>query len=76
MRIGSALMAVGALLLVVGAIVRFGPSWLYSWFGHLPGDIRVEGRKGSFYAPITSMLVVSVAASLILNVIARFYRGE
>lgn len=75
MRIGNLLMAAGALLLVAGVVARFLPG-AFSWFGHLPGDIRVEGERTSFFAPITSMLVVSVAASVAINLLARLFRGE
>jgi hypothetical protein len=35
-------------------------------FGRLPGDIRVEGRHGSFYFPIVTCLVISVVLSLLM----------
>lgn len=75
MRIGYLLMSVGAVLLVAGVIVRFLPG-AFSWFGHLPGDIRVEGERTSFFAPITSMLIVSVVASVLVNLVTRLFRGE
>jgi hypothetical protein len=68
MRTGNVLIAIGIGAVVVGVMVRFG--W-FSWFGHLPGDIRYEGERGSFYFPITSSIVTSVVATLILNVVAR-----
>jgi hypothetical protein len=33
--------------------------------GRLPGDIRIEGRRGGFYFPIVTCLVISVVISLI-----------
>lgn len=75
MRIGNLLMAAGALLLIAGLVVRFLPG-AFAWFGHLPGDIRVEGERTRFFAPITSMLVVSLVASVLVNLIARLFRGE
>ena len=68
MRPGNVLIAVGIGVVVVGIMVKFG--WL-SWFGHLPGDIRRDGERGSFFFPITSSIVISVAATLILNLVAR-----
>ncbi|HEY5684664.1 MAG TPA: DUF2905 domain-containing protein [Acidimicrobiia bacterium] len=73
MRAGNILIAVGLVIALVGVGVRFG---LFSWFGKLPGDIRIEGERSAVFIPIASMIVVSVAGSVILNVIARLFRGE
>jgi hypothetical protein len=73
MRAGNLLIAVGVGVVVVGVMVKFG--W-FSWFGHLPGDIRSEGERGSFYFPITSSIVVSLAATIILNVVARAFNNR
>lgn len=75
MRAGNLLMAAGAALLVAGLLVRFAPG-LFSWFGNLPGDVRIETERSRVFIPITSMLVVSVVGSIVLNLAARFFRGE
>ena len=69
------LIVVGAVTVVVGVTLRYFP-WLFSWFGHLPGDIRRETENTRIFIPITSMLVVIVVASLILNLASRLFRGE
>jgi hypothetical protein len=43
------------------------------WFGNLPGDIRIERANFRFYAPIVSMLLVSILLSALLWVIRRFF---
>lgn len=68
-------MVVGAGVLVVGALVRFAPG-LFSWFGNLPGDIRFEGESSRVFVPITSMIVVSVALTLIVNVVGWVFRDR
>jgi hypothetical protein len=73
-RAGNVLIAVGAALVVVGLAVRFVPG-LFSWFGNLPGDIRIEGESSSVFIPITSMIVVSVIVSVLLNLGSRIFRG-
>ena len=35
--------------------------------GNLPGDVRVEGKRGSFYFPIVTCIVLSVVGSLLLQ---------
>ncbi|MGH8900151.1 MAG: DUF2905 domain-containing protein [Egibacteraceae bacterium] len=56
-------MIIGAVAIVVGVLVMTGA---LSWFGRLPGDIRYEGRNARVYFPITSMIIASVVASLVL----------
>ncbi|HXV69805.1 MAG TPA: DUF2905 domain-containing protein [Acidimicrobiia bacterium] len=75
MRLGSVLMVVGAALLVVGALVRFAPG-LFAWFGNLPGDIRIETESSRIFIPITSMIVVSVALTIIVNLVGSFIRNR
>lgn len=70
MRGGNVLIAIGIGVVVVGIMVRLG--W-FSWFGNLPGDIRSEGERGSFFFPITSSIVISIVASLILNLFFRLF---
>lgn len=62
------------LLLVVGGLAFWLLGDKLSWFGHLPGDIRVERPNFSFYMPITSMIIVSVVLSAVLTLIARLFR--
>jgi hypothetical protein len=64
------LMIAGAALLVIGALLHFAP-WTLNWFGRLPGDIRIETENGRIFIPITSMLIISVILSVLLNVFRR-----
>ena len=68
-------MLVGAGIVVVGALVRFAPG-VFSWFGNLPGDVRAEGRNSRVFFPLTSMIVVSVIVTVIVNVIGWFFRDR
>lgn len=73
MRFGTVLMLVGAGIVVLGALVRFAPG-LFSWFGNLPGDIRIEGESSRVFIPITSMIVLSVIATVIVNLVGAILR--
>lgn len=75
MRASNILIAIGATLLVIGVALRYFPG-LFSWFGNLPGDIRRETENATVFIPITSMLVVSVVLTIVLNVVGRLFRGE
>jgi Protein of unknown function (DUF2905) len=68
--VGLAIVAAGIVLVIVGLLAWSGA---LSWFGRLPGDIRVERPNARFYAPITSMLVISVVLSLIAAIVRRFW---
>ena len=68
-------MLLGAALLVIGALVRFAPG-LFAWFGHLPGDIRIENENSTVFIPITSMIVVSIGLTLLVNLIGSLFRDR
>lgn len=67
---GKAFIVIGLLIVAVGLVLQFAPG-LLSWFGHLPGDIRREGEHGTLFIPITSMLVISIVLSIIINLFFR-----
>jgi hypothetical protein len=70
-NLGPLLVAFGLLVVLVGVLAWSG--WL-AWFGHLPGDIRIEGENVRVYIPWVSMLVVSVVISVLLFLVSRFRR--
>ena len=67
---GTVLITIGVGLILVGLLIWSGS---LSWFGHLPGDIRIERETVRVYVPIVSMLVVSLVLSLVLYVVRRFF---
>ncbi len=71
--LGKFLVVIGLLILVIGiAILIFGN--IFSWFGKLPGDIKIQKENFTFYAPITSMILISVILSLIINFIMKLFK--
>ncbi len=66
--LGPLLVGLGVLLVVLGALAWAGG---LSWFGHLPGDIRVERPGVRVFVPLTSMLLVSVVLSLVVWLLRR-----
>lgn len=71
MRAGTVVIVLGIVVVLIGVAMRFG---LLSWFGNLPGDFRWETGNSTVFIPITSMLIVSVVGSLILNLVLRLLR--
>jgi len=72
-QLGKSILVIGILLAAVGAVI-----WLLgnklTWFGNLPGDIKVEKENFKFYAPIVSMILVSIALSLIIWLVREFWQ--
>jgi hypothetical protein len=70
---GKMLLSIGVLVAVVGLILWLAADKL-SWFGRLPGDIRVEKPGFQFYAPLMTSLLVSIGLTLALWLFHRFFR--
>jgi membrane protein implicated in regulation of membrane protease activity len=70
--LGKLLMAVGGVLVLVGAVLygsRFIP-----WLGRLPGDIVIERPTVTIYIPLATSLVLSLVLSGIFYIISRLWR--
>ena len=65
---GRILLIVGVLLVVVGGLAVLGVKLP---FGHLPGDIAIEGERGGIYVPIVTMIIVSVVLTVLVNLFIR-----
>jgi hypothetical protein len=65
MSVGRVLIITGLALVVVGLSITLG-------LGRLPGDIRWEGKHGSFYFPIVTCLVISLVLTLVMWIVGRF----
>jgi hypothetical protein len=70
MIIGKALILAGALLLAAGVVAVCAPG-LFHWFGRLPGDIRLQKEGSTVFIPLTSMVVVSIVLTVVLNALRR-----
>ncbi len=61
---GAFFIGVGVLVLALGKLGSFG-------FGRLPGDIVIERENISCFFPLTSMLILSLVLTVLLNLLAR-----
>jgi hypothetical protein len=59
------LFIVAGTLLIVAGLVMIAAERMGIRLGRLPGDIRIEGKNGSFYFPIVTCLLISVVVSLL-----------
>lgn len=69
-ELGRLIVGTGAVLELVAVLWWSGA---LAWFGRLPGNVRVERETVRIYIPLASMLVVSVALSLALGLVRRFF---
>ncbi len=67
---GRWLIAAGLAIAAIGLALQFAPGLLH-WFGRLPGDIRIENEHSKVFIPITSMILISVVLTIILNLLRR-----
>ncbi|MFB6278277.1 MAG: DUF2905 domain-containing protein [Salinibacter sp.] len=63
--LGLGLALLGGLVLLLGRVVDLGS---------LPGDFVYEGDNVRVYAPITTMIVLSVVLTLLVNLALRLFR--
>jgi hypothetical protein len=62
--------------LVTFVVALVGLGLLSPWlarmgFGRLPGDVRIRRARGVFYFPFTSVILLSLALTLILHLFGR-----
>lgn len=67
-EIGRLLLVIGVVLVVVGGLAMLG---IRLPLGRLPGDIAIEGERGGFYFPIVTMIIVSIALTVLVNLFLR-----
>jgi len=72
-NIGKMLIFAGLLLMITGILVILAGMLPFN-LGKLPGDIYIKRGKFTFFAPIVSMLVISVLLSVVFNLVMRFFR--
>lgn len=66
------LLIIAAVVAVIGLVIYFAGA-SFSWFGKLPGDLKIEGENFSFYFPMTTMIILSLILTVILRVILYFF---
>ncbi len=69
-QIGKYVIIAGVFLIVVGVILYFAGNKL-GWLGNLPGDIKIKRENFTFYAPITTMILISIFLSVLFWIISK-----
>ena len=67
--LGRLLVLGGVLLASAGLVLIVAPS--VPFLGRLPGDIRIDTENVKVFAPLGTMLLLSVIPTVLLNVLNR-----
>jgi len=67
--IGRLLIVGGVVLAVVGLVLVVAPN--IPFLGRLPGDIRIDSGNVKVFAPLGTMLLISIILTILLNVLNR-----
>jgi uncharacterized membrane protein YvlD (DUF360 family) len=63
--VGRIILVFGVLLVVVGGVLM-----LFGRF-HVPGDLTIRTGNATIYIPLATSIILSIVATLILNLIFR-----
>jgi hypothetical protein len=69
---GKIIIIIGILIVIVGIVIYFAGDKL-NFLGRLPGDIRIEKENFKFYAPITTMLIISIVISILIKIFKNLF---
>ncbi len=67
---GKFLIIAGVVMVALGALLMLGSKVSFFGLGRLPGDIAYKGKNVTFYFPIVTSIVLSVALTLLFWVIS------
>jgi len=66
---GRWLIGVGAVIFLVGVVMTLAPR--LPWLGRLPGDFVVQRDSFTFYFPLATSILVSIALTILFNLLGR-----
>jgi hypothetical protein len=70
----------GRLLVIIGLVIALSgfiillANRFFPWFGNMPGNLSYEGENFKVYFPLGTMILVSLLATILLNVVLRIFR--
>lgn len=71
---GRILIIMGLTLAFAGGVILVAVRY-FPWLGNLPGDFLIERDNFTFYVPFTTLLLLSLVGTLLLNIVSRIFRS-
>jgi hypothetical protein len=69
---GKYILIAGLVVVAAGILIYFFHDY-FKWIGRLPGDIRIEKENFKLYFPLTTMIIFSLAITIIIQIFKRFF---
>jgi H+/Cl- antiporter ClcA len=69
---GKWIIFAGIIIVAAGILIYFFHDKL-QWLGRLPGDIRIEKENFRFYFPITSLILLSLFATVVIWIVRKLF---
>jgi len=69
---GKWIIVAGIIVVVIGILIYFFHD-KFNWLGKLPGDIRIEKENFRFYFPVTTMIIISIVLTLLINIFKKLF---
>jgi len=70
--IGKYLIIIGLFIVIIGVLLYLLGDRM-NWIGRLPGDIKIEKENIRIFIPLTTMILLSILITLILNFFKKFF---
>ena len=67
------LIYLGSLLIIIGLLINYFGEY-FRWFGNLPGDIKIGEKNLKIFIPFTSMLLISILLTVIVNLFKKLLK--
>ncbi|MDI6402235.1 DUF2905 domain-containing protein [Balneolaceae bacterium ANBcel3] len=68
---GRLLILTGILFIMTGIVLKMFPG-LAQFLGRLPGDLTWESGNKTVHFPVTTMIIISLLLTILLNYIRKF----
>jgi len=70
---GRILVIIGVTIALIGGLILLAARF-FPWLGNLPGDFNFQGQNFKIYFPLATMLLISLLATILLNILIRIFR--
>lgn len=71
--LGKSMIIIGIVIVIIGVILLFSDRLPFN-LGRLPGDMSIKKENFTFYFPLSTSILISIALSLLLYFFSKFFR--